>query len=102
MAGRHKEPGKSEGNNSSLQGLGNRKKKRTGLGQSEISVCSSVLIRGNEKNPNALFGVNPNHVLNTMLCFEVSHPSCFSHFLFFQVSFEWKMPLQNSKPKGCV
>lgn len=27
MAGRHKEPGKSEGNNSSLQGLGNRKKK---------------------------------------------------------------------------
>lgn len=92
---------KSEENNSRLQGPGNRRK-RTGLGKSEINARFSVLFRGNEKNPNTLFGVNPNHILSAMFCFEVSHPSCFSHFLLFQVSFEWKMPLQNSKPKGCV
>lgn len=79
MAGRHREPGKSWGNNSCLQGLENRGK-RTGFGQSERNVrFFSTLFGGNEKNPNVLFGVNPNRILNVMFCFEVSCPSCFSH-----------------------
>lgn len=78
-------------------------RKRTGLGQSKRNGrFSFFLFGGIEKNPNMLFWVNPNHILNVMFCFEVSYPSCFSHFLLFQVSFEWKMPLQNSKSKGCI
>lgn len=104
MSGRHKGENKTserpgEKIAASVQGLSwKMESKRTRLHQSKINGNFSFLFfffawRKWEIKPNVLFWVSPNCILNVTFCFEVSCPSCFSHFLLFHVSFEWKMPL---------
>lgn len=93
LAGRHKAEnmpsGKTWENNSCLN-LGAElaaEGNRAGLGQSKRNgrvYFLLLLFGGNEKSPTVLFWVNPNRILNVVFCFEVTYPSCFSHFLLFQ------------------